>query len=46
MFQPACAFYYYLAVSGQAEIYLQKDEYYLALENFATSNAPDLKVYY
>jgi hypothetical protein len=32
-------------VSGQAKIYLQKDKYYLALENFSTTNGPDLKVY-
>jgi hypothetical protein len=32
-------------VSGQAKIYLQKDRYYLALENFSASNGPDLKVY-
>lgn len=32
-------------VSGQAKIYLQKDKFYLALENFSTSNGPDLKVY-
>lgn len=32
-------------VSGQAKIYLQKGKYYLALENFSTSNGPDLKVY-
>jgi hypothetical protein len=32
-------------VTGQAKIYLQKDRYYLALENFTTTNGPDLKVY-
>ncbi len=32
-------------VSGQAKIYLQKGKYYLALENFSTTNGPDLKVY-
>jgi hypothetical protein len=32
-------------VSGQARIYLQKEKYYLALENFSTTNGPDLKVY-
>lgn len=32
-------------VSGSAKIYLQKDRYYLALENFSTTNGPDLKVY-
>ncbi len=32
-------------VSGQAKIYQQKGKYYLALENFTTTNGPDLKVY-
>jgi hypothetical protein len=32
-------------VAGQAKIYLQKERYYLALENFTTTNGPDLKVY-
>jgi hypothetical protein len=32
-------------VSGQAKIYLQQGKYYLALENFSTTNGPDLKVY-
>ena len=32
-------------VSGQAKIYLQKSKYHLALENFSTTNGPDLKVY-
>ncbi len=32
-------------VTGQAKIYLQKDKYYLTLENFSTTNGPDLKVY-
>jgi Electron transfer DM13 len=32
-------------VSGQAKIYLQNGKYSLALENFSTTNGPDLKVY-
>lgn len=32
-------------VSGQARIYLKNGKYILALENFVTSNGPDLKVY-
>ncbi len=32
-------------VSGQAKIYLKNGKYILALENFVTSNGPDLKVY-
>ncbi len=32
-------------VSGQAKVYLQKGKYFLALENFSTTNGPDLKVY-
>ncbi|MBA4139753.1 MAG: DM13 domain-containing protein [Segetibacter sp.] len=32
-------------VTGQAKIYLQKEKYHLALENFTTTNGPDLKVY-
>lgn len=32
-------------VSGQAMIYLQNNKYYLSLENFSSSNGPDLKVY-
>lgn len=32
-------------VSGQAKIYLKSGKYILALENFLTSNGPDLKVY-
>ncbi len=32
-------------VSGQAKIYLKNGKYILALENFMTSNGPDLKVY-
>jgi Electron transfer DM13 len=33
------------SVSGMAKIYLQNQRYYLALENFSTSNGPDLKVF-
>ncbi|MEJ7691551.1 DM13 domain-containing protein [Daejeonella sp.] len=32
-------------VSGQAKIYLTNNIYMLKLENFSTSNGPDLKVY-
>ncbi|MBY0479514.1 MAG: DM13 domain-containing protein [Chitinophagaceae bacterium] len=32
-------------VSGLAKIYLKNGKYILALENFSTSNGPDLKVY-
>ena len=32
-------------VSGQAKIYLTNNQYMLKLENFNTSNGPDLKVY-
>jgi hypothetical protein len=32
-------------VSGQVKIYLQNNKYLLALENFSTTNGPDLKVY-
>jgi hypothetical protein len=32
-------------VSGQAKIYLTNNQYMLKLENFSTSNGPDLKVY-
>lgn len=32
-------------VSGQAKVYLKKTKYYLTLENFSTTNGPDLKVY-
>jgi len=32
-------------VSGQAKIYLVDKDYMLKLENFSTSNGPDLKVY-
>jgi hypothetical protein len=32
-------------VSGTASIYLQMGRYFLALENFSTTNGPDLKVY-
>lgn len=32
-------------VTGFAKIYQQKGKYFLALENFSTSNGPDLKVY-
>lgn len=32
-------------VSGQAKIYLQNGKFTLALENFSTTNGPDLKVY-
>ncbi len=32
-------------VSGQAKIYLTDNKYMLKLENFSTSNGPDLKVY-
>ncbi len=32
-------------VTGSAKIYLKEGKYILALENFKTSNGPDLKVY-
>ncbi len=32
-------------VSGQAKVYMKKAKYFLALENFSTTNGPDLKVY-
>ena len=32
-------------VSGQAKIYIVDKDYMLKLENFSTSNGPDLKVY-
>ena len=32
-------------VSGQAKIFLENGRYSLALENFSSSNGPDLKVY-
>ncbi len=32
-------------VSGQAKIFLSNDQYMLKLENFSTTNGPDLKVY-
>lgn len=32
-------------VSGQAKIYLSNNQYMLKLENFISSNGPDLKVY-
>ncbi|MEO6221258.1 MAG: DM13 domain-containing protein [Ginsengibacter sp.] len=32
-------------VSGLAKIYLTNNQYMLKLENFSTSNGPDLKVY-
>jgi len=32
-------------VSGQAKIYLQNGKFSLSLENFSTTNGPDLKVY-
>ncbi len=32
-------------VSGQAKIYLTNTQYMLKLENFSTTNGPDLKVY-
>lgn len=35
----------YGSVTGTAKIYLTEDKYQLALENFSTSNGPDLKVY-
>jgi hypothetical protein len=35
----------YGAVSGNAKIYLTDTKYQVALENFSTSNGPDLKVY-
>jgi len=35
----------YGAVTGTARIFLTGDKYQLALENFSTSNGPDLKVY-
>ena len=33
------------SVSGLAKIYLSNNKYMLKLENFTTSNGPDLKVY-
>ncbi len=33
------------SVSGLAKIYLTNNQYMLKLENFSTSNGPDLKVY-
>lgn len=35
----------YGTVTGTAGIFLTADKYQLALENFSTSNGPDLKVY-
>jgi hypothetical protein len=35
----------YGAVTGNARIYLTNGKYQLALENFSSSNGPDLKVY-
>ncbi len=35
----------YGTVTGTARIFLTGDKYQLALENFSTSNGPDLKVY-
>lgn len=35
----------YGAVSGKAKIYLKNGQYVLALENFNSSNGPDLHVY-
>lgn len=35
----------YGTVSGKARIYLKQNKYTAALENFASSNGPDLKVY-
>jgi hypothetical protein len=35
----------YGSVSGKAKIYKNGDKYELALENFSSSNGPDLKVY-
>lgn len=35
----------YGSVSGKAKIYKTGDKYELALENFSSSNGPDLKVY-
>lgn len=35
----------YGSVSGNAKIYKTGDKYELALENFSSSNGPDLKVY-
>ncbi|MEP6584672.1 MAG: DM13 domain-containing protein [Ginsengibacter sp.] len=32
-------------VTGEAKIYLKEGKYILALENFLTTNGPDLKVY-
>jgi hypothetical protein len=32
-------------VSGQAKIFLTNNQYMLKLENFSTTNGPDLKVY-
>ena len=32
-------------VSGQAKIFIANNKYMLKLENFSTSNGPDLKVY-
>lgn len=33
------------AVTGSAKIYFQNNQYILALENFSSSNGPDLHVY-
>ncbi|MDQ6763019.1 MAG: DM13 domain-containing protein [Bacteroidota bacterium] len=33
------------SVSGQVKIYLKGNQYILSLENFSTTNGPDLKVY-
>ena len=35
----------YGTVSGLAKIYLKQGQYTVALENFSSSNGPDLKVY-
>ncbi|HEU5166099.1 MAG TPA: DM13 domain-containing protein [Chitinophagaceae bacterium] len=35
----------YGAVNGTAKIYFQNNQYILALENFSSSNGPDLHVY-
>jgi hypothetical protein len=35
----------YGSVNGKAKIYLQNSQYILALENFNSSNGPDLHVY-
>lgn len=35
----------YGTVNGTAKIYLQNNQYILALENFSSSNGPDLHVY-